>query len=645
MMADSKTLTQKHIAMLTVGSAIAPDVIQRRGYYSIASSKSAADLGFNHKQARQVDEKTPALIIPYYGVDGEIVTHIMRPDNPRVIENKRNGKSSDGTYPNHVLKYEMIKGAGNVLDCHPDITKRLSDPAVPLILTEGAKKADSLNSQGYCAINLNGVWGWRGSNKSQGKTALPDFEAIALNGRKIILLFDSDVRDNESVQNALRRLRSFLMRKGANVVPVLLPPSDDEKAGIDDLFASGFTKEELDQIITYFEVFTPDLGGASRKRWTTEDIQQWYEKQGLFFRINDMSETLMVNSNRMDDTLSDVIDCALLDEGIPVIHGTKARVAMGHTNRFHPLRAYFQALEYDGKTDHILELAAHFEDKEHIFQQWLRKWLVGAVAKALEGAQNFVLTLDGKQGIGKSYFAKWLCPLDDYFTESPIRVDDKDSELRQVKNFIWEIGELGHVTSKQDVEALKRFLTLTTIEVRPSYGRNDIIKLAVSSFIGTVNNAGGGFLSDPTGNRRYAVATITDIDFRYTEMDVNHIWAQAYHLYVNGEDWRITGNDAERQAEINSNYESEEPLEALINQHFDIDSSRYDEETNSRWCELSTAAILTRLKLDPSRRDLSSRVSIILKSAGLTQTKLKRKDGGRFRMWKGIVETPQGYTK
>ena len=97
-----------------------------------------------------------------------------------------------------------------ILDVHPSVRSMLGDPDKPLWVTEGIKKADSLVSRGCCAIALLGVWNWRGTNDAGGKIALPDWESVALNGRKVYICFDSDVMTNPQVYKALVRLKAFL---------------------------------------------------------------------------------------------------------------------------------------------------------------------------------------------------------------------------------------------------------------------------------------------------------------------------------------------------------------------------------------------------------------------------------------------------
>ena len=109
------------------------------------------------------------------------------------------------------------------LDVHPLIRDQLRDPAIPLWITEGIFKADAAISTGLCCVAVLGVWNWRGTNELGGKTALADWEAVALNGRTVYLVFDSDVMLNPQVYQALARLGAFLASRKAHVHYVYLP--------------------------------------------------------------------------------------------------------------------------------------------------------------------------------------------------------------------------------------------------------------------------------------------------------------------------------------------------------------------------------------------------------------------------------------
>jgi hypothetical protein len=119
-----------------------------------------------------------------------------------------------------------------------------------LWITEGQKKGDALASLGLCVIALLGVWNWRGKNELCGSTVLADWEHIALRGRDVRIVFDSDLRSNPHVQAALKRLTGWLGSKGAYVRAVYLPALPGlEKTGVDDWLAAGHGREELEALI------------------------------------------------------------------------------------------------------------------------------------------------------------------------------------------------------------------------------------------------------------------------------------------------------------------------------------------------------------------------------------------------------------
>jgi len=237
-MPNKKSLSPEHRAMLKA-SAIIDDVIQERGYRTITSSRELEGLGFSAAQARQV----PGLLLPLHSTDGQELPYVYRPDNPRVYEDKKGRRDKEGKYPTKVIKYEFRKGESMKLDCPPRSQKHLSDPSVPLWITEGQKKADALASLGLCAIDLLGVWNFIGKNSKGGKVVLSDWGDIALNdGRPVRLVFDSDVMRKVAVSKALDALKKFLQRKGAVVQVVYLPGPEK---GVDDWLAAGHTHDDL----------------------------------------------------------------------------------------------------------------------------------------------------------------------------------------------------------------------------------------------------------------------------------------------------------------------------------------------------------------------------------------------------------------
>jgi hypothetical protein len=213
-------LLPNHQRLLEEDSAITLDVARGRGYRSVESRAELRRLGFSFQQAL-----VPALLIPVHDVFGEVAFHQIRPDQPRKVDGKP-------------IKYETPPRAQMALDVHPRIRDQLADPEDPLWITEGSRKADAAISEGLCCISLAGVWNWRGTNDYDGKTALADWEMIALNDRQVILAFDSDVMEKPEVRLALDRLAALLKRRRAIVRYALLPPGPNgAKTGLDDFLA------------------------------------------------------------------------------------------------------------------------------------------------------------------------------------------------------------------------------------------------------------------------------------------------------------------------------------------------------------------------------------------------------------------------
>jgi hypothetical protein len=222
-------LSEAHRKMLLEESGIDQEVVEARGYRTVETQADLKRLGFSDAQ-----RNVPGLLIPVYSPAGEIATYQYRPDLPRVGRDRR------------TIKYETPLGTRMMIDFHPSMRGNLDDPAVPLWLSEGIKKTDSLTSRGLCAAALLGVWNWRGTNGRGGKVVLPDWELIALNGKQVYVVFDSDVALKPQVHAALARLKPFLESRGAEVAVIYLPSGKGSiKQGVDDYLVAGNSVDDL----------------------------------------------------------------------------------------------------------------------------------------------------------------------------------------------------------------------------------------------------------------------------------------------------------------------------------------------------------------------------------------------------------------
>lgn len=234
--AFAERLAPQHWTMLTQESGIAEAVIAERGYRSVEGAQGYAELkslGFSKAQAW----KTSGLLLPLWTTDGQQPLTIYRPDQPLPDAHGQ------------LRKYLLPKGASVRLDCPPRCQPRLTDPSIPLWLTEGQKKADALASHDAVALCLLGVWNFKGKNPFGGTTFLADFDYVAWNAREVRLVFDSDVTSKRGVRQALDRLSEHLRRKGASVRAVYLPHTNGQKCGVDDFVVAGHTLQDLEALI------------------------------------------------------------------------------------------------------------------------------------------------------------------------------------------------------------------------------------------------------------------------------------------------------------------------------------------------------------------------------------------------------------
>lgn len=263
--------------------------------------------------------------------------------------------------------------------------------------------------------------------------------------------------------------------------------------------------------------------------------------------------------------------------------------AVKENNRFHPIQAYLKGLEWDGeeRVNNLLEDYMGCESSGYI-QAVTRKTLVGAVARAMRPGCKFdyVLTLVGKQGIGKSTLIKKLGK--DWFSDTfNFNMLKGKEAFEQIQGrWIIEIGEMAGLR-KAEIEAAKGFISSVEDSYRPVYGRETVTQARGCIFIGSSNN--GQFLKKINhGNRRFwpadcqEGATVKSVWNDLDESEVDQIWAEAYCMYMAGETLDL---DAETELEalrIQEAHEEIDDVAGIIGQYLDTKiPASWDEKTTA----------------------------------------------------------------
>jgi hypothetical protein len=198
-------LSADHRALLEEASAISPAVIATRGYESLFNPRGLPP------EFRKQTVPMPGLLIPVWDTQGTIRTYQFRLDDP--APDSKTGR---------LVRYLNPAGGRICLDVPSACRPYLADAEADLWITEGAKKVDAAVSHGIpSTIGLLGVTMWQREGM-----ALPDWKDIALQGRRVVICFDSDVMVNPKVRRQLDALAAFLDYRGAQVKYCLLPGWD-----------------------------------------------------------------------------------------------------------------------------------------------------------------------------------------------------------------------------------------------------------------------------------------------------------------------------------------------------------------------------------------------------------------------------------
>lgn len=132
-----------------------------------------------------------------------------------------------------------------------------------------------------------------------------------------------------------------------------------------------------------------------------------------------------------------------------------------------------------------------------------------------------------------------------HYETRPIDMENKDGMLLLGKKWVVELGELDAMARARNQTAVKSFISRQVDDYRPPYGRVTVEVPRSSVFVGTTNE--DEFLTDATGNRRYWPISGCDKPLNINQLRAwrDQLWAEAVHLYRQGEQWYL--NDTEEQ--------------------------------------------------------------------------------------------------
>ena len=420
----------------------------------------------------------------------------------------------------------------------------LNNKSLPLIITEGAKKAGSILSQGLPAVGLSGIF-----NAYLDKELHPVLRKMC-EGREVYILFDSDplIKAQLAVKQARQKLGFEISVIASDLKMAYVPAVVGKKQGVDDFLVAG---GKLTNLVKNAVPFKDWLNPRKSKNWKAQ-LSDMKETLGGRLRFNELSSEFEFDGIPVDwDVFCQRYAMDVEDHSYGVDRFTQLAIAIGKEYTYNPIKDYFESLPQQSNYDLDDVGVKYFGVKPgSIESKFVRKWLISAVARTYNPGckvDSALILYDPKGGLGKSTWFRRICPVSKYFCDDMGDISDKDEKLKMHQNFIIEWAELDGIFGFKHSSAIKSFIATGTDNIRLPYGRCTKRMPRRSILCGSTNKK--EILMDDGGNRRYwPIAIATPIDNELLLKEKDSIWASAKQAYFSGEKWYLSLED-QRQAD------------------------------------------------------------------------------------------------
>ena len=242
---------------------------------------------------------------------------------------------------------------------------------------------------------------------------------------------------------------------------------------------------------------------------------------------------------------------------------------------YNPVKEWMESKPWDGTTRLKMFLDTITSSNEPLKEMLMTKWLVSCVAAVCEPngvALEGILVFQGAQGLGKTLWFKRLADYENgwLLEGATLNPSDKDSVKQAVSHWIVELGEIESTFKKSDIDQLKAFVTKKSDELRLPYDRASTTYQRRTAFYASVNAR--EFLTDTSGNRRFWVVPVTDINANHG-LDMQQVWAEIKESLYPQIDWFLNPDEREMLQDSNEYYRTQSSVEDLILEHVHFHST------------------------------------------------------------------------
>jgi len=256
----------------------------------------------------------------------------------------------------------------------------------------------------------------------------------------------------------------------------------------------------------------------------------------------------------------------------------------------------------------------------------LLHWGTGIFSRINSGgeSQNRCLILKGQQGIGKDYLVRELLKSFKPYYEVVSPPDQKKDWFEVVSRiYVAHIEEFDQ-TGNTSVALLKSLITQESVFFRESYGKAPVNGRTAISFISTVNP--DNFFRDSTGNRRYVVLPVDEINHGYPKGKSKQILAQFKSVFDKIGHFQLPA-------------ETEEKIKYIVEA---LTPDRTDQEIEQIWAQRAAAVIDQRMKF--GSKNLENIMLLDQDAAGPIISDIARLTDVRSKTVRNILKT-KGYQR
>ncbi len=274
-------------------SFVTADIAEQAKLFRVDDMEGAEIVG----KKRTAGSDYSGVAFPYYLPENPSPREYrLRRDNPDIIQQADGSTKQSG-------KYLISPGCRNMLYFPPGcLNEYLADVSLPIVVSEGFKQPLALHRASrhgiapgdkpkFLTLGLSGVWNFRGvigkttsadGSRQDLKGFISDFSLVELKARKVIILYDADIKTNEKVGYAQQTLAKELTERDADVYLADCPEMDGCN-GIDDVLGKIDREQGTDAAVQRcFEVLEAAIPFKAEKISQSNQILQLADDIELF---------------------------------------------------------------------------------------------------------------------------------------------------------------------------------------------------------------------------------------------------------------------------------------------------------------------------------------------------------------------------